>query len=83
VKESGKRHGEAYASRRLGQALFVVPFFREVSAAARPQERAAANSRPHPNQLVIWSLPWPPADFSAATTDEGSAKAITASALGL
>ena len=47
---SGKRRGEACASRRWGQGL-RGPIGAGGRAAVRSQERATANSRPPPNQL--------------------------------
>jgi hypothetical protein len=51
----GRAAGEACASiEEIGARLFCGPVaaFREGSAAARSQERATANSRPSPNQLL-------------------------------
>jgi hypothetical protein len=78
MKESGKRHGEACASRRLGNAFSWGPVAAfQGTAAARSQERATADLRP-PNSYLTLALP--AADFrAAAATDDGSANAITAS----
>jgi hypothetical protein len=51
------------------------------TAVARSHERATANSGPLPISYLTLALP--AADFSAAATDDGSAKAITASPAGV
>ena len=74
MKESGKRHGDACASRRLGQGLLVVPL---PPSGSRPQLVHKNEPRPTPGLLRISYLVF--ALAAAAVLDEGSAKAITAS----
>jgi hypothetical protein len=72
MNESGKRHGEACASRRLGQSLLVVSL--PPSGGGRsPFIRTSHGQLPASSDYLAFAL------AAAAAVAEGSAKAITAS----